>query len=428
MSLLLFSLMLAGAPSPSGAGEPALERPTVHLAADEALTDWMVWRLLEEGYPLTASAEAADIELAVAPASEGSWTVMAKGESTVAFDVETSTDLAVIRLELLHRSLDALEDVTPRSAEGPEPATVGITIDADSPPSLAPSVAAEVLAAGATLVPSGVPAQLRVCASGGAEEEPSVTIVDGASECGVSAETEPAFTSALLPTTAQRVEAAIAALGQSEAVLTETVRDEPDAVVPEPVEPADDAERAPGLDAGPGPEPLRTPLVGAPLVLRGGLAVGAIGRLTVPDAIFVGSMTFGREPGVQGWLELQVRPTNVVGRFKVVEVVPALGIQVRPLKVRRTSLLLGVLLGLETHSYWLRADQLRTQGTHISGSAEAALGFAIEVWKQHEVQLAFRAGSGAERVHEVEGEEIWRRNTFRFGGTLGFAFGRVLGR
>ena len=152
--------------------------------------------------------------------------------------------------------------------------------------------------------------------------------------------------------------------------------------------------------------------------------MGFTARTAVADAVFGGSLTIGREPGMQAWIDLQVRPINVVGAFQVIEVVPAAGFQVRPLKVGRLSLLVGALLGPEVHSWQLRSGGQTSRGRHVSASLEGALGFAFEVWKRHEVQLAFRAGGSNERVHSVSGREIWSRTALRVGATAGFMFGR----
>lgn len=436
LSLLLIS-SLAGAPAPLEAMETApsssegqgteadsvaATRPTVHLVVDEALTEWLVVRLLEDGYPLTASAEAANVELRVVADAEGSWSVTATGQTAVAFDVEAATDLAVIRLELLHRSIDALEDVVPVVPKEPNPVDISLAVIESSPPSLAPQVAAGILAAGATLVPTGSPAQLRVCADQrGEEQQARISVIDGESECD---EESLQRSVALLPSTTPMVAAAMATLAEADAGVQELADAESETSVPVTMEPVEDRELAPGLEAA--PSRIQTPRPGAPIVFRGGIAAGVIGRVSVADALLAASMSIGKEPGIQGWLEMQVRPANVVGPLRVTEYFPAIGFKVRPLSVGRVSIEMGALLGPEIHRYRLRAEPVSGRGSDISGSVESALGVAVAVREKHEIHIAVRAGAGSERIHRVEGQEVWRRRSLRLGATIGFTFGKGL--
>lgn len=438
--MLLLSLIFAltGVSAPADANEaiaqdPAPEAPveqprTVHLVVEEPLSQWLVVRLLEDGYALTTSPAAAHAQLAVVQSGEGGWTVTATGESSVVYDVEPAKDAAVLRLELLHRSIDALEDVAPAVPAQPQTATVSLGVSDLSPASLAPQIAAGVLAAGATLVPTGVPAVLRVCAGQAkGEAAPRISVIDGENECEPrGGSVEPG--SAVLPSTTFLVATAIAALpeqtrsGADEAV--DAAEEQPEPAVPAaPKEKQHDPERAPGLEASPPPSPTRTPLAGAPFMMRFGVATGFISRGPVADALVAASMTFGKEPGMRGWLELQARPVTVVGPLRVVEVAPGIGFKLRPLTVRRVSLETGLLLGAEVHRYQLQAEQATERGTHTAASLDSMLGVAVRVWKQHEVHLAFRLGGGMQRIHRVQGQEVWRRGAFRVGATVGFSFG-----
>lgn len=445
MPLLFLISMLTRAPDPIGAPEPtpasvetrgggldskeearAVRRPTVHLIVDESLTQWLVVRLLEDGYPLTASPAAAHVQLAVVSNAEGTWSVTATGQSIVAFDVEAATDLAVMRLELLHRSIDAVEDVVPVVPTQPQPASVSLAVTELSPPSLAPQVAAGILAAGATLVPTGGPAQLRVCAAQRADEEsPRISVIEGDGECDdpMASESVAGGVSAL-PSTMLMVADAMATLAAPDSGPDEVADAEPEPAVPEEPGPVKDSERPPGLEAT--SRRVRMPRAGAPLVLRAGVAAGVFGRVSVADAFFAASMTVGREPGIQAWLEVQARPVEVVGRFRVIEVFPGFGFKVRPLSIRRFSLEVGALVGPEIHSYELRLEQAPAQGRDVSASAESALGFAFKLWKEHEIHVALRVGGSSQRIHRVEGVEVWRRRGLRIGATVGFSFGRRL--
>lgn len=435
MTLLLQLLLCAGvSPAPTApqdgaptatSAEPTETRPSVHLVVDGALTDWLVVRLLADGYPLAALSDDARVELSVHPSEGAGWTVTATGASTVTFQVEAAADPAVTRLELLHRSLDALEDVEPNPATNPPAATVALRVPEDAPPELAAQVAADILAAGATLVPAGREAQLQVCAEGRPGSEGArISVIDGAADCATTEEPGASvFDAVHFASTTQRVEAAIAELH------AEPTPAEPTPVVPEveppPPPPAEDDERPPGLE----PETRRvlTPDGRSPPVLRGGAAFGMLARVTNLDPVFLGSAMIGREPGLQGWLEFHVRPATVTGPLTIVEVFPAVGLQSRPVAVGRFAFIAGGLVGADVHRWQLRAQGSTTQGTDVSLSGELMLGVAIAVWKIHEVHLSFRAGGSPERIHSFDGEEIWSRHPLRLGLTAGFMFGRNLG-
>lgn len=434
MSSLLLLLMLTSISAPVDTTEirssvedveaaTVQPRPRVYLVVGEALAEWMVVRLLEDGYPLTASAKNAHVRLALVADAEGRWTVTATGRSKVVFDVEAATDPAVVRLELLHRSLDALEDVVPMARAAPQPVAVSLDVDELSP-TFAPQIAAGILAAGATLVPHGVAAQLRVCTNQHPDEKtPRVFTVDGHRTCQAApAPQSVESNAALLPTTTRVVATAMAKLGGTNAEVDATAQDVSNRTVPVAPEPEQDADQAPGLG---GTDPDTEPL-GAPFMLRGGVSGGLIGRVVAVDAVFAGWMTLGREPGLQGWAEFQARPIGSTTQFAVVELVPAFGLKFRPLSVRRFSLEMGGLLGAEIHAYRLRGPQGRAQGRHVAVSADSALGFAFEVWKRHEVLFALRVGGGSERIHHVDGLEIWRRRGLRVGAMVGFSFGKEL--
>ncbi|MCR9159429.1 MAG: hypothetical protein ACE37F_23010 [Nannocystaceae bacterium] len=419
---LLLPMVLCAASSAAPSAPQDEARPPVHLVVDQGLTDWLLVRLLADGYPLAASAEHAQVELSVRPAEDAGWVVMATGSSSVSFQVETSSDPAVTRLELLHRSLDALEDVEPSPAPTASAATVALAVDDGATPELAAQVAVDILAAGATLVPMGADAQLRVCAAQRQDSEDArVWVVDGGADCATAEEPGASvFDAVHVASTTQRVEAAIADLQAEDEPEPEPSADE----LPQPP-PTKDEERPPGLEGA--PAPTAAPKGRRRRTLRGGLGVGMLARIRNVDPLLLGSATLGREPGVQGWFELQVRPVNVVDPLKVVEVVPSVGLQVRPVSVGRFALITGGLGGVDIHRWFLRANGGSSRGTDVSLSGELMLGAAIAVWKDHEVQLSLRAGWSPGRAHTFDGEEIWRRHPLRLGLMAGFMFGRKVG-
>lgn len=389
---------------------PATPLPTVRLVAEDAQREWLVVRLLEDGYPLTASPEAAQIELAISARAEGGWSVTATGESSASFDVAASNDQAVTQLELLHHSLDALEDVTPRASGQPLPAA-RFSVAEHAPASVGSQLAAEVLAAGVTLVPSGAQAQLHVCGEQRPGEAwPRVVVVDGRAQCPWPLDVAPG-------TDTRR------------AIAEAMEGDESEPWVPEVVDMPQESEdeRPPGLESEPPPRRGRTLMRNAPWVVRGGASIGPVVRGRTVDTLLTADLHIGREPGLGAWIEFQIRPATVTGDFRVVELMPAIGGQLRPLEIRRFSLLLGALVGVELHRYRLRPEGIATAGLDVGWSSEAMLGAAFAVWKRHEVQLGLRVGRGAGREHRFNGERIWGRRAARVGVTLGFMFGKELG-
>ena len=99
---------------------PGAEAPRVFVDAPEQLR-WLAAQLVEEGYTLAPEEDGATIDLRVEPDPATGWVVTATGVDRETFVVEVGDDLAVARLELLHRAVDALEAVEPRSVEPPAP-------------------------------------------------------------------------------------------------------------------------------------------------------------------------------------------------------------------------------------------------------------------------------------------------------------------
>ena len=399
--------------------------PSVHLVVDEGLTEWLVVRLLEDGYPLAASADDAQVQLSVTAVGDGRWTVTAVGTSTMAFEVEDSGDAAVTRLELLHRSLDALEDVEAEPPPQHAPATVALSVTDESPPEFAAEVVVDILAAGATLVPAGAPAELRVCADRTPGEDASrISVIDGDADCTTTAEPGVSvFNAVHFASTTQRVEAAIAELRQPPPAQDATPAPTPEPRArPEPIEPGEDSERAPGLVAE--RRRVLTPDGRSPRIVRGGVGAGAFGRLTTVDPVIFGALTFGREPGIQGLMELHVRPSNVTGSLLVSEVFPALGLLARPVTVKFVSFIAGGMLGPEFHRYQLRAGDNSGAGLDVGLSAEFLFGVSFAFKDLHEIQFAFRTGGGRQRTHAFEGEDIWARHALRIGATVSILLGR----
>ncbi len=431
----------------STSAEPATDReahPTVHVVADEKMTEWLLLRLLDDGYPLVAYRAAADVELTVTATAQGHWTITATGQSTSTFNVEAADDPAVTQLEVLHRSFDALEAVEPMKPTQPPPPAVSLTIAEGSPPSLAPQVALGVLAAGARLSPSRETGSFQICASQRGETAPEISVIeaeldcastDGSSVADPASPTEPTVQpvaradGAIVLRSSELVTAAMVRIGLPAEDGFEPPWADPVAEAAPAAPPATDSEAAPGLESDRTPDRRKR---SRPVVIRWGVGAGVLGRRAEPrevaaDGLITPGMSLGFEPGIAGWLELQIRPSVVVDPLVVVETFPAIGLRYRTFTVRRVSVDVGALFGPEIHTYRLTRDGFRTRnGNHVVASAEAMLGFAVKFWKEHEFHAQFRLGGGRERIHETEDTVLWRRRALRFGAVVGISLGKVL--
>ena len=154
-------------------------------------------------------------------------------------------------------------------------------------------------------------------------------------------------------------------------------------------------------------------------VLRGGAGAGVVLRALRPDPNISGSLFLGLEPGPALWLDLQIFPSSAV-----FEAIPAVGLRLRPLTRGRFSLDLGGLVGVYTQRY----DFVR-QGTLVDVSGEAALGFAIKFYNEHEFFALARVGSIRRTyAHRLEESILWWRVAWRVGLQAGITFGRRLRR
>ena len=104
--MISLALALALAPAPV-----YVETAPGPDAETRSLQDQLMLRLLEEGYPLAPSAEHATRTLRVEPTPEGI-RVEARGQDARVFEVATGP---VLPLEAVHRAMEALDEVIPRS-------------------------------------------------------------------------------------------------------------------------------------------------------------------------------------------------------------------------------------------------------------------------------------------------------------------------
>lgn len=381
-----------------------------------SLYDWLVVRLLEEGYAV-AGADGAEIDLTIWPADQHGWTVRAHGKTSENFSVSIGADEAVARLELLHRAVDALASVEPRErTEAADDKAFAIelapTIGDDRRAQLESDIALAVLDGGGSLAPDRSSASFVMCAAPEGEGT-RIEVVEADAPCPV-----PASAAADLPPARDQAqtlaEAVLLGKQDAPAPVTEVAQER-------------ERERPPSESRYP-TGPARRNWKNPDLVIRGGAAVGVVGRLIEPNLSVTASMLVGREPGVSLWLDLQMWPTPLRHHLFVFETVPAVGMRVRTFTEGRFSFDLGVLVGVQTHSYRYDDGVTRDHGLALDFSGEVAVGFAVNLWRAHEMQFLFRAGSSSrERVHHMPGGfPIWQRAAPRVGCTLGFSFGRSL--
>jgi hypothetical protein len=424
IAMLLLAANIAPAPT---SADPATDThapaPRVRVVATQreddtasSLYDWLVVRLLEEGYAV-AGGDGAEIDLTIWPTEHHGWTVRAHGKTSENFSVSIGDDEAVARLELLHRAVDALASVEPRErTESADDKAFAIelapTIADDRRAQLESDIALAVLDGGGSLAPHRNAASYVMCAAPEGEGT-RIEVVEADAPCPV-----PSGAAADLPPPGDQTQSLVHAvlLGKQDAPA-------PAAEVVQ----ARESERAPSENRYPA-GPARRSWKNPDLVLRGGAAVGVVGRLIEPNLSVVASMLIGREPGVSLWLDLQMWPTPVRRDLFVFETVPTVGMRVRAFTEGRFSFDLGVLVGIQTHSYRFDDGTTRDHGLALDFSGEAAAGFAVNLWRHHELQFLFRAGSASrERVHELPGRfPIWQRAAPRVGCTLGLSFGRNL--
>ena len=457
-------MLVADADGPPVAAERTLS-PRVWLDvsatrdARAPLFDWLVVRLLAEGFSVTAQRDRAQVELTVAPRESdvGGWQVSASGLSTRRFEVTAAEDPGIARLELLHRSVDALEAVQPRADRGDRRQTPAFALSVVAEPSpkrrsaLESAIAVAVLHAGGDLAPRTHADQL-VCAVSGSRP-PQIQLVSAADECAdgptvsasLASPTDPDIGAGLdSAAIVRRTESLIAsALTASEltasaltAVPAEVDADATPDAAPAKLKPAArDEERAPGLGDSSRRDGVEDPVRwrNAPRVLRGGVGVGVLARSNAADLMVAASGMYGREPGVSGWLDVQVVPSRGPN-LQVVETTPAAGLRIRALTLGRISLDAGALLGVQLHSYTLTVIEssgfvARDRATMADFAAKAMLGVSVRLWRDSEFIALLRGGAvGRARDHRLNGTTLWSRGAWFFGASVGVNFGRKLDR
>jgi hypothetical protein len=377
-------------------------------AETRSLQDQLMLRLLEEGYPLAPSPETATRTLRVEPTPEGI-RVQAQGQDTRTFEVATGP---VLPLEAVHRAMEALDEVTPRSEPtGVEPPRVavhlGVAQAGTEPEALRRTLVQRLLARHSTVVPLDAAPDAVLCVQAYAEalELSRAADVDG---CSDPARPAPKLVAL------EAAEPNAAALDASlDSLLVDPAERSPELPI-EPIEPT-------------GP----TPAAGlaarrAPIEKERGVAVrlsartGIYGRLSAADAAVGASLRVGGEPGIGGIFDVLMIPSSAPD-ISILETSVSGGLGYTLALSRSVALQMQGLGGVQVHRYRQRGAE---PGNRVDWTAELPVGVSLRVARGLQIDLMVRAGrSGRAREHRVDDMVVWSRSAWRIGGSVGLSYG-----
>lgn len=368
-----------------------------------SLRDQLMLRLLEEGYPLAPTANTATRTLRVDTTDSGI-RVEAEGEDIRRFEVTTGP---VLPLEAVHRAMEALDEVIPRSASSaPTPRRYAVHVQS-APAETSPEVVRRALVRSLldqknAVVPLDADPDAVLCAQGQGD---ALELSRGANvdSCG--------------PPTR------LIALPQSEpdrGELDDSVEDLIDA--PAPAQGA-----SPGPDVA-APSPRTTGLTvdqddrpdpRAPAI-RIGVRTGIYGRLSSADAAVGTTMRVGREPGPGGLLDVLMLPTSAPD-ISIFETSIGAGFGWTWAVTSIVGIHLQGIAGLQIHRYRQRGAQT---GHRYDWTAEIPVGTSLRLARGLTLDLAVRGGrTGRGREHRVDDVVVWSRNAWRIGASVGLSYG-----
>lgn len=394
--------------------------PTVHVRAIERtdvqsarLQGWVAARLVQERYTVVPEADAAQWTITVEQAPEG-WRLEVRGEQ-VARETIAHGDEGIERLELLHRTVEALERVPPiapsPSAEPPPRLHLSIAEPSDTGEggALESQVVAAVLERGLALSGVSGAADANLCVSRIVEGMVRVAVGPSDESCEASMEGASSISMDELAVGLPPILPRPATSGASPTDDAVAVSDE--SAVSEPVE----SPRAPAVDnrpwAGRWAHPVR--------VLRIGIAGGLVSRLRPVDGAVGAHVRFGREPGVGVRVDLDVWP-SVHDAVRVVETAPSVGLDARVISTDLLALDIGVLVGPVVHSYAVTGG---SEGNRVDWNLTLPVALSFRIAAGLEGSLGLRIGrAGRARSHVINGEEVWARDAWRVGASLGLAW------
>jgi hypothetical protein len=398
--VIAVALALALAPAPVYVETAPGPEPT---EGSRSLRDQLMLRLLEEGYPLAPSAEHATRTLRVEPRPDGI-RVQAQGEDTRTFEVATGP---VLPLEVVHRAMEALDEVTPRpSPTGAEPPRVALHVEGPEPEPLRRTLVEQLLARRSTVVPPDATPDAVLCVQARTN---ALTLSRAADVDGCRQASRPRVVA--LDASAEPDPIALGA--SLDAVLTAGAEPAPRPMAAA-IEPLD-ATPATGLLAE--REPASE---GRGVAVRLGARTGIFGRLTAADAAVGTSLRVGSEPGVGGIIDVLVVPTSAPD-ISILETSVSGGLGGTIGLSRTVALELQGLGGVAVHRFRQRGAE---PGVRADFTVELPVGVSLRVSRGLQIDLMVRGGrSGRAREHRVDDVVVWSRSAWRIGGSVGLSYG-----
>ena len=385
-----------------------------HVSADSALLrGWVAARLVQERYTVVPTAEAAQWTIRVEHAADG-WRLEVRGQDVLHETIAPAED-GIARLELLHRTIEALERVQPATLASEASALrLRLSLDPSSDSSALESrIASATLERGLALAGIDATADASLCVS--RIEGVTVRVAIGQADESCDGPLASASTVAL--------DALPAQLPELLSISRPSNADD-DSPEPETLDedlPALDAEVSNAL-AGRQPSPSR-PRRGRwsepARVLRVGVSGGLVSRLRPVDGAVGIHARFGREPGLGVRADLEVWP-SVHDALRVVEVAPSVGLEGRLVSTELLAFDVGALLGPLVHEYSIQGG---ARGRRIDWNVSVPLSLSFRIAAGLEGSIGFRLGrSGRARSHVIDGEGAWARGAWRLGAMLGLAY------
>lgn len=411
--VIVAALALALAPAPVYVEAVPVSDPPLGAEpgaeSTRSLRDQLMLRLLEEGYPLAPTAEDATRTLRVEATPRGI-RVQARGEDTRTFEVSTG---AVLPLEAVHRAMEALDEVTPRThPTGAPTPRHALYVDASpagpgaSPEALRRTLVQRLLERRITVVPPEADPDAVLCA----ESRGNVVALSRASD--VEGCREASLTPQLVALEQDEPER-VALEASLDTLLPDPTQVQPSLEI-EPIGPANGPATV-GLSSS------RTPASeGRGVVVRIGARTGIYGRLTAADAAVGTSLRVGGEPGPGALLDVLMVPASAPD-ISIFEASVSGGFGWMFALSRTVGLHLQGLGGVQVHRFRQRGADA---GHRVDWTAELPVGVSLRVARGLQIDLSLRAGrSGRAREHRVDDVVVWSRSAWRIGGSVGLSYG-----
>jgi hypothetical protein len=410
--------------------------PTVHVRAIDdgddgddaddtggALGGWVAARLLQERYTVVPTPSDAQWTIAVERAPEG-WRLEVRGDGTLRETIAPAEE-GIARLELLHRMVEALEQVAPAPVSSSEPPLFRVRLRVEEPTVAGPGGALEtrlvttVLEQGMALSGDDRPADANLCVSRVEGEAVRIALGEADETCAAILVGSPSIGLA-------EIDRGISAVLPRQTV--EHLPPDPD----EPAsEPSDEPRDEPPTVLVRGARPSTSPAPGPPdkarrhghwarpaTVLRVGVSGGLVGRVRPVDGAIGAHARLGREPGVGLRVEVEVWP-SLHDALRVVDIAPSAGLDGRLVSTELLALDLGAVVGPVIHHYAINDGP---RGNRVDWNLTVPLTLSFRIVAGLEGSVGLRLGRSARaRTHVINTDEVWARGAWRVGAMLGFA-------